>query len=213
MGKKWWEEDAVVGQQDVMSAIGTKSATEDEGNWWEEDVAFRADTGAQAVLSSIEADKKRQEEQARLHEAHQSIERWGEVPTVASQIVMDTAAIGERVLGMGERADQVVRDSATLDQAMRERDAAQWRTEEDPEGMSTLEQVGQYIPWIKQGIRGAARSLGSAVLGAKGGGAILNTGKIATGAVRGAAAGAAVRGAAGVARGASQGAGGAARAC
>jgi len=171
--------------------------------WWEEDTAVRADVGPEAVLSSIAEEKKRQEDQALLHEAHQSIEKYGEIPSALSQIVTDTAAVGERLIGMSDRADEVNRKSDILSQALSERDRAAWRADESPKGMSTLEQAGQYIPWLKQGVRGAVRSLGSAVLGAKGAGAIAGAGKIAAGATRGAVAG-------GVA-GAAQGAGIAAR--
>lgn len=256
MSDKWWEEDAAVSPQEVLSAVGTKqsataSGEQDEGNWWEEDIAFRADVGPEAVLSAIEDEKKRKEDEALLHEAHQSIERWGEVPTVASQIVTDTASVAERALGMGDRADEVNRQSAILDQAMRERDAARWRSGEDPEAelqrnlaeeadvlksdldetqksellkgirakrpllesnlMSPMEKAGQYVPWLKQGARGTARSLGTAVLGSKGVGALAGAGRIAAGGARGAVAGAAARGSAGAATGAVQGAGVAAR--
>ena len=202
-------------------------AENQEGKWWEAYPAMRADVGhqwllpdseadkksqeGQAVLSDIEADKKFQEGQARLHEAHQSIESYGEAATVAGQVVTDTTSLVWRLFGQNEHADNLNRDSDILTQAMGERDAARWQSKADPEGMSTLEQAGQYVPFLKQGVRGAARSLGTAVLGAKGAGALFGTARIAAGGARGAAAGAAARGAAGVAEGAAQGAGAAAR--
>jgi len=210
----WWEAYPVVSadalpQSDQTVAVADKPKQTDrqqQENWWEAYPAMRADVGPKALLSGIEDDKKQQEEQARLHEAHQSIERYGEAAAVASQVVTDTASLAERLIGMGDRADEVNRNSAMLDQAMTERDATYWRSNEDPEGMSTLERAGQYMPFLKQGLRGAVRSLGSALLGAKGAGALTGAGKVAAGAATGAARGAAARGAAGVAAGAAQGA-------
>lgn len=220
----WWEAYPVAdeaGLQAVLAPPEPKTAKPEQpqaaegGKWWEAYPAVRADVGSQAVLAGIEDEKKRQEEQAMLHQAHQSIETYGETATVASQIVTDTASVVERAIGMGERADEVNRKSAILDQALSERDAARWRSEEDPaaidaklqdnvrreqeilsskeydatqkselvskllaerqmledERMSTLDRAGQYVPFLKQGARGAGRSLGSAMLGSKVGGA------------------------------------------
>lgn len=220
----WWESYPVVSADEVESvATATKPAKSDkaakpedakaqEGNWWEAYPAMRADAGPKAILSGIADEKKRQEDAALLHEAHQSIERWGEVPTIASQVITDTAAVGERLIGMNERADEVNRKSAILDRALKERDEARWRSQEDPATMSTSEQAGQYIPFLKQGARGATRSLASALIGSKGAGAAMGAGKVAAGAATGAARGAAARGAAGAVAGSTQGAGSAARA-
>jgi len=219
---KWWEAYPVVSadallpktETDPAVAVAEKPeqvAEPQGGKWWESYPAVRADVGPDAVLSGIEEDKKLKEDQARLHEAHQSVENYGEVPQVAGQIVTDTTSLVWRLFGQTEHADQLNRESDLSNQVMGERDRAYWRADENPEGMSTLERAGQYVPFLKQGVRGAVRSLGSALLGAKGAGALTGAGKVAAGAATGAARGAAARGAAGVASGAVQGAGAAAR--
>ena len=211
MSEKWWEQDAVVPQEAMASGGVATAAGQSDEKWWEQDQAIRADVGEKAVLAGIEEDKKRQAEQAKLHAAHQSIDQYGEAAHVANQIVTDTATVAERLIGMGDRADEVNREQDVVNQALSERDRAYWRADENPEGMSTLERAGQYIPFLKQGIRGAVRSFGSAVLGAKGAGAVAGAGKVGAGAATGAVRGIAARGVAGAAAGAAQGAGAAAR--
>ena len=253
----WWEAYPVVSADDpgLQAVLPPQSEPNTDANWWEAYPAVRADVGAKAVLDGIEADKKRKEEQAKLHEAHQSLETYGEAAHVAGQIVTDTTSLVRRLFGQNEKADQLNRDSDVLSQAMAERDATRWRSEEDPgaidvqlqdnlrreqeiladknlddtqkselisklvgerqllesERMTLLDRAGQYVPFAKQGVRGAARSLGSSVLGAKGAGGLIGTSRVAAGAATGAVRGAAARGVAGVASGAAQGAGAAAR--